>query len=331
MGEKYSSDLTQGLGEPSSPLEKFAQKVLEKLIEDGVPPIPSNYRVYFFNMLDDEPTEFKKQVYDMISIEETNEMEKDFEIEKKLKLSFKYTKALLQHSALMYKTSNKLKEILQMQLKEVAHIASPKVMEKLIKQLEKRLQAVTAKIDMELKTIKNIYSKNVEIIKEIESKSAFDAQYGVYNRQYFLKLLQKEIQQIEKFSHISSLIVLKVKNEVLDRFSEKSKIPLNRSIAKIMLKTSRRTDIVAHVGDNIFAMLLKHTDRIGAIKTVERLADMICNSAFFLEGEEVEIKIVAGIIEIKSEKTAEEYLQKAIEIMSEAEKNNTLYLVYEGE
>jgi diguanylate cyclase (GGDEF)-like protein len=331
MGDKYTSDLAKDLGEASSPLEKFSQKVLRKLIEDGVPPIPPNFRVYFFNLLDEEPEEFKQQVYELISIEETDEMEKDFEIEKKLKLSFKYMKALLQHTALMYKTSNRLKEILQTQIKEVSHIASPKVMEKLIKQLEKRLQSVTEKIDAELKTIKNIYSKNVEIIKEIESNSSFDAQYGVYNRQYFLKLLQKEIHQIEKFSHVSSLIVLKVKDEILNKFSEKSKIPLNRSIAKIMLKTSRRTDIVAHVDNNVFAMLLKHTDRIGAIKTVERLADTISNSAFFLEGEEIDIKVVAGITEIRSGKTAEEFLNKAIEIMREAEHNNTLYLVYEGE
>ena len=48
MEEKYSSNKILNLNEPSSPLEKFAKKVFDKLIEDGLPPLPSYYKVYFF-------------------------------------------------------------------------------------------------------------------------------------------------------------------------------------------------------------------------------------------------------------------------------------------
>ena len=64
MEEKYSNYTVKDLTEPSSPLEKFAKKVLDKLIEEGIPPIPSNYALYFFNLLEEEPLEFKKQVYE---------------------------------------------------------------------------------------------------------------------------------------------------------------------------------------------------------------------------------------------------------------------------
>ena len=105
---------------------------------------------------------------------------------------------------------------------------------------------------------------------------------------------------------------------------------LNRSVAKIMLKTSRRTDIVAHLGDGVFAMLLKHTDRIGAGRTVERLSDIINTSAIFLEGEEINIEIVAGIVEIISNEDVEVCLSHALEMMEKAQNDDVLYYVYEG-
>jgi PleD family two-component response regulator len=77
-------------------------------------------------------------------------------------------------------------------------------------------------------------------------------------------------------------------------------------------------------------MLLKHTDRIGACRTVERLSDIITNSAIFLEGEEITIQIVSGIVEIKIEDEVDSILQHALEMMQKAEKDGVLYYVYEG-
>ncbi|MEO1923373.1 MAG: diguanylate cyclase [Nautiliaceae bacterium] len=333
MGDKYSTPFTApDLSDATTPLEKFAKKVLDKIIEDGTPPIPYYYKIYFLNMLDEEPLEFRKQVYELMSIEESNELEKDFELEKKLKISFKYSKELLQHTALMYKISASVKDLIKKHLEEISHITSPKAMEKILNQLSMKIDNIYSKMENELKIVKQLYAKNVEIVKDIESNSMFDQRYGVYNKNYFLKILKKEIALIEKFAHTSSIVTIKLKDEVAEKLSnEKSRILANRSIAKIILKTSRRTDVVAHLGDGIFAMLLRHTDRIGAGKTVERLADMISNSAVFLEGEELELQIVAGVVEMKEKKTPDEYVANALEAMKKAEEENILYIVYEDE
>ncbi len=331
MDEKYSSLQAADLDEATTPIEKYAQKVLSKIIEDGVPPLPNYYRDYFYNMLENEPLEFRKHIYELLSLEDGNEFEKDFEYEKKIKLSFKYTKELLQRVAIVYKSSSSIKSLIESQLKEMGHITSPKALEKIIKSLEAKIEQLYKKLEKEQTAIKNLYAKNVELIKEIESNSLFDAKYGVYNKRYFLTTLQKEIKAIKNFKHISSLVTLKIKNSVIQGLSEKGKILVNRSLAKILLKTSRRSDIIAHLGDGVFAMLLKHTDRIGAGRTVERIADMVGNAAIFLEGEEVELSIVAGIVEIKEQKEAKEYLKLSYDVMKKAEEEDILYLIYEGE
>ena len=327
--QAYSS--IENINEPTSKLEKFAKKVFDKLIEENVPPIPSYYKIYFFNMLDEEPLEFRKQVYEIISLEETNELEKEIELEKQLKKTFKYLKEILHHSAILYKNSQLIKELVENYKKETDHIANPKMINKLFKNLEKKINIINSNYNNELSKIKNLYSKSVEILKEIENNSIYDSLYNIYNKKFFFKELEREIKLINKFKHKSSLVTLKIKDEILDSLkSEKSKILINRSVAKIILKTSRRTDIVAHLGDGIFGMLLKHTDRIGACKTVERLADMITNSSIFLEGEEININIVAGIVEIIQVEDAQTLLSLALKMMKKAQKDNVLYYIYEG-
>ncbi|NPA88272.1 MAG: diguanylate cyclase [Epsilonproteobacteria bacterium] len=329
---KFSSIEARDLNEAVSPLEKFAKKVFDKLIEEGVPPLPYYYRIYFFNMLDDEDINFRKHIYEMIAVEESNENEKDFELERKLKLSFKYSKELLQRTAMIYKNANTIKELLNKYADEISFIASPKALEKTLKQFEAKLETINKKLDLELNEVKKLYSKNIEVLKEIESNSMFDQRYGVYNKKYFLKIVQKEIKLIDKFSHVSSVVTIKIKDEILRQLkNEKNIILANRSVSKIILKTSRRTDTVAHLGEGIFAMLLKNTDRIGASKTIERLSDMISTASVFFEGEEVEIQIVGGVVEIKDKKDAKEYVENAINVMREAEEEGMLYKVYEGE
>jgi diguanylate cyclase (GGDEF)-like protein len=329
--DKLSSFTPHDLAEATSPLERFAKKVFDKLIQEGVPPLPYYYQIYFFNMLDDEDESFRKNIYEMISIEESNDNEKDFELERKLKLSFKYSKELLQRTALIYKNAINIKEILSKYKDEINYIASKNALEKILKQIYSKIETIDRKLDLELIEVKKIYTKNIEILKEIESNSMFDQRYGVYNKNYFLKIVEKEIKLIDKFFHVSSLVAIKIKDDILKQLSEKDKILANRSVAKIILKTSRRTDTIAHLGDGIFAMLLKNTDRIGASRTVERLADMISNATVFFEGEEVDLNIVGGIVEIKEKKDHIKYVENAITAMKQAEHDGMLYTIYEGE
>jgi len=330
MIDKYSNYTVKDLNEPTSPIEKFAKKVFDKLIEDGVPPIPSNYDLYFFNLLEDEEKNFKNQVCEILEIEDSRDIEKDLELEKKLKISFKYSKEILQRTALLYKLTKQLRGLLNDVSKQLIHIASPKVAEKYLQKLENNIEKISITMDKELKEIKENYSKNVEIIKDIESNSMFDMVYGVYNTKFFKRMLNNEIKIIKKFSHISSLITLKINENILNSLkNKKSPIILNRSVAKILLKTSRRSDIVAHMGNGVFSMLLKHTDRIGAEKTVERLADIISTSAVFIEGEEIEIKIVSSICEIKADSDSEELINKCLTLLETAQKEDKLYI--EGE
>jgi len=319
-----------GLNEASTEIEVFAKKVFDKLIEDNIYPIPYYYSIHFFNMLEDEPVEFKKSVMELIELEGTNELEEDLKFEQKLKQSFKYSKELVQNSASMYKLSSILKEKNKVYLKEIENVSTPQVFKTILLNSKKNIDIINKKLALSLQTMKELYSKNVSTLKEIEKESIFDSLYGLYNKNYFIREVKREIAQIQKFKHTSSVMVMKTSQSVMDKIKiDKNKIIVNRFIAKILLKTSRRTDIIAHLGDGVFGMLLKHTDKIGAMKTSERLSDMISNSAMFIEGDELEVKIVIGISEIFSDKNEENIIECVYKKLEEAEKEDTLYKICE--
>jgi len=318
------------LNEASTEIEKFAKKVFDKLMEEGVYPIPYYYSIYFFNMLEDESNEFKKSVMELIELEGSNELEEDLKFEQKLKQSFKYSKELVQNSAMVYKLSNMLKEKNSSYLKEIDNISTPQAFKNILLSSKKNAEAINQKMATSLKIIKDLYAKNVTTLKEIEKETIFDSVYGLYNKNYFLRELKREIAQIQKFKHTSSLIILKANSAVLNKLkSEKSKKVVNRFISKILLKTSRRTDIIAHLGNGVFGMLLKHTDRIGAMRTSERLSDMISTSSMFIEGDELEVKVVIGISEINSSKNEVEIMDCTYTKLSEAENEDQLYKICE--
>jgi len=332
MITKNDVNLSAELSEATTELEKFAKKVLDKMIGENIYPIPYYYNIYFFNMLEEEDEKFKKSVMEIIELESTNELEEDLKFEQLLKKSFTYSKKIVKDTSMVYKLTSLLKEKNQYFLKEVDSAATPQVFKNILLNSKKNIEIVNKKITQTLKEIKEIYAENLALLKEIDKESVFDSLYGIYNAKYFQKELQKEINQIKKLKHISSIIVLKAKDEVLNSLkNEKSKIVVNKMISRILLKTSRRTDIVAHLGDGKFGMLLKHTDRIGAIKTSERLADMISNSAMFIEDKELEIQINIGISEltINSPETIK-LLDCVYSKLEEAQKEDTLYKICEG-
>jgi diguanylate cyclase (GGDEF)-like protein len=332
MIKKQDVKLAIDLNEASTELELFAKKVLDKLIEENIYPIPYYYSIYFFNMLEEESPEFKKSVMEIISLESNNEIDESLKFEQQLKKSFQYSKKIVKDTSMIYKLASLLKEKNNYLLKEIDNIASPQAFKNILLNSKKNIDVINQKITQSLEELKEIYAQNISTLKEIEKESIFDSTYGIYNNKYFLSEVEKEISQIKSLKHISSIIILKVKDNIMNQLkSEKSKIIVNKMIARILLKTSRRTDIVAHLGDGKFAMLLKHTDRIGAMKTSERLSDMIMNSSMFIEDKELEIQIAIGISELTIDSETTKTIDCVYDKLEEAEKENQLYKICEGE
>lgn len=97
--------------------------------------------------------------------------------------------------------------------------------------------------------------------------------------------------------------------------SEKAKGLMVRTVARLLLKTSRRSDIVAHYGEGIFSMMLKHTDINNAQRAAERLYELVSTTNFFLGEQEIQLKIAIGLSELNPYRSVEETLACTLDAM----------------
>jgi diguanylate cyclase (GGDEF)-like protein len=313
----------------SSDIEIYAKEVLNALIADSLPPTPNNFSLYFDRLLEDKSENLRKQIHDMLELEDSNDSETTIELEKSLKQGFSSIKNILNTTANLYKNMSLMTKILEKRKEELSK--DPEISEAI--GIVTILEGDVSKLNSILKTqslqMKNSYDETAKIVKSVENETIFDNKFGVYNKRYLLTKIEQEIELISKFGHPSSLIMIELSKALkVTVKNEKALTLMTRTIARLLLKTSRRSDIVAHYGNGVFAMLLKHTDIPSAKKASERLCDLVSNSNFFLADREIQLRISIGITDIDTKHSVEEIIVSAMNGIEKAyESKNADYAV----
>jgi diguanylate cyclase (GGDEF)-like protein len=297
----------------SSDIEIYAKEVLDTLIADNIPPTPHNFSLYFDRLLEEKSDALRKQIQGMLELEEDNETETTIELEKSLKQGFSSIKNILNTTANLYKNMSLMTKILEKRKEELSK--DPEISEAIgiVTVLEGDVSKLNAILKTQSTQMKNSYDETAKIVKSVENETIFDNKFGVYNKRYLLTKIEQEIELIAKFNHKSSLIMIELSKTLRASVkNEKALTLMTRTIARLLLKTSRRSDIVAHYGNGVFAMLLKYTDIPSAKKASERLCELVSNSNFFLADREIQLRISIGITEIDTKHSVEEIVVSAM-------------------
>lgn len=320
---------TGSLSDPTSDLEIFAKEVLSALISDNLPPTPNNFALYFDRILEDKSESLRRQIGSILELEEDNHDEKSIELEKTLKQGFLSVKSILQLSATLYKNIALMEKILDKRKEEMKTIPTVAGASEILTSLSSDVGKLSGILKKQVSHMKNIYEETAGIVRQVENETIFDNQYGVYNKRYLLTKLEQERNLIDEFKHKSSLIAVRLSTATSTVIqSEKAQQLMIRTVARLLLKTSRRSDIVAHYGDGVFAMVLKHTDIESAKRASERLFDLVASSNFFLAEQEIQLRIAIGIAEISPSVGVEQTLVCTLNAMDEADNEPKLrYMV----
>ena len=300
--------------DPSSEVEIYAKEVLNALILDNIPPTPNNFSLYFDRLLEDKNEALRKQIHAMLELEENNEAESTILLEQSLKKGFVSIKNILGSTAGLYKNMSIMSKILAKRKKELSEHLEMKDAINIVATLEGDVSKLNSILKTQSTQIKTIYTDTAKIVKDVENETIFDNQFGVYNKRYLLTKIKQEIGLIKEFKHKSSLIMIEL-DRVLKKSvnNEKAFVLMTRTIARLLLKTSRRSDVVAYYGNGIFSMLLTHTDISSAKKASERLIDLVSNSNFFLADREIQLKISIGVTNINPNYSVEEIIVCALD------------------
>ncbi len=293
--------------EPTSDLEIYSKEVLKALIKDNLPPTPNNFSLYFDRLLEDKSENLRKQIMSMLELEENNDAENTILLEQSLKQAFGSVKSILNTTAGLYKNIALMTKILQKRKTELENSRDDVTLKSVIATLESDVSKLNDILKKQNANLKGQYDDTAKVIKNVENETIFDNKYGVYNKRYLLTKIEQEIALVNEFKHNSSLIMIELNKELLKEVkNEKATILMTRTIARLLLKTSRRSDTVAYYGNGQFSMLLKHTSVENAKKTSERLIDLVSSSNFFLADKEIQLKIAIGITDINPSNSVEE-------------------------
>ena len=307
------------MDEPSSDLEIYSKEVLNALILDNLPPTPNNFSLYFDRLLEDKSESLRKQIVSILELEEGNNEETTIILEKNLKKGFISVKNILTLAANLYKNMALMTKILDKRKEELGDIADAQEAQSVISILETDVSKLNTILKKQSSQMKALYAEAADIVKTVENETIFDNQFGVYNRRYLMTKIEREKELIREFKHKSSLIMIELSRELVESVDNKKALTLmTRTIARLLLKTSRRSDTVAHYGNGVFVMLLKHTDIQSAKKASERLCDLVANSNFFLADREIILKISIGITEVSPLYSVEEIIVSAMDAMERA-------------
>jgi len=318
-----SSTSAIDLNTPSSDIEIYSKEVLHSLIADNLPPTPNNFSLYFDRLLEEKSESLKKQIHSMLELEESNDAENTIQLEQSLKQGFSSVKSILGVTASLYKNMSLMTKILEKRKQELRKRPDIKGADDIITALEDDVAKLNSILKNQSSQMKSIYDDTAKIVKSVEQETIFDNQYGVYNKRYLLTKIEQERGLIKEFNHSSSLIMLELDKRLRTNVkNEKAILLMKRTIARLLLKTSRRSDIVAHYGNGIFSMLLKHTDIESAKKASERLSYLVSNSNFFLADREIQLQISIGVTDIDQEHTVEEIVVSAMDGIEKAYENS---------
>lgn len=152
--------------------------------------------------------------------------------------------------------------------------------------------------------------------KKVDNLEVQDFITEVYNRGFYLKSLQGEVERARRQRIPLSVVKLAIDDfyEIEQSLGEAVRDSLLKSLAELIAKTSRTNDLTCRTQMNEFAMVLPNCSRKGAALRAERLRRIVESSTLIESG--IKISISLGISEFPtmcdSPETLDETASKAL-------------------
>ena len=301
-------------------LDKIGRDVLIKLKKDSVPPLPNNFYGYFEDMLSLSDDDFKNEVFSLIESDTGTTSDDYLQVESKIKQNSQDLKTLLSNISTSYKSLTSVDKVSISSLSKIDSSNSYSEIVEAISELNGVIETSDKELSGKLKKIVTTFTKNVESTKNLFEDSIYEPKYQVFNNQYMHKIVKKEIELIKNFSHQSVLISLKVQGNILKSIKDdKKRVVLNKTVSKLMLKVTRRSDFIFHYKDDMFVILFKSMGIDGAKATSKRIQSIVDDTLFFVGDDELDLKLSIGISLIDTSLDENQNIELVIKALNKAD------------
>ena len=156
-----------------------------------------------------------------------------------------------------------------------------------------------------------------ERVEQLDLLAHEDSLVALPNRRGFMRALERIIDRVSRYQEKASMLFvdldgLKVIN---DSFGHQAGDEALVQVARLLVGGVRKSDVVARIGGDEFAILLGHSDEDSARETATRLVDLIAASDFRHGGQTMPLSVAIGAAAIHAEDTPETAMARADEEM----------------
>lgn len=136
-----------------------------------------------------------------------------------------------------------------------------------------------------------------ERLSQLRSQAVIDELTGVYNRRYLDEQLGVRLGEARRYETPFSLAILDLDHfkRVNDTFGHQFGDLVLRQTADVVRCQMRKEDILARYGGEEFAVVLPHTDRLGAAILAERIREAVADHTFADDSHSTRITMSLGV------------------------------------
>ena len=175
----------------------------------------------------------------------------------------------------------------------------------------------TEQLVAEISRLRGQVAQLQERVEQLDQLAHQDSLVSLPNRRGFMRVLERLVDRAKRYGEKSALLYVDLDGlkMINDTFGHKAGDEALIEVSELLVGGVRRSDVVARIGGDEFAILLGHADEISAHETANRLVDMIADCDFMHEGDPLPLSVAIGVAMIGAEDSPDEIMARADEEM----------------
>ena len=154
-------------------------------------------------------------------------------------------------------------------------------------------------------------------VEQLDELAHQDSLIKLPNRRGFMRELERLVDRGNRYGHSAAMLFVDLDGlkMINDTFGHLAGDEALIQVAQLLSGGVRRSDVVARIGGDEFAILLESASEASANETAARLENMVCDCDFTHDGDVLPLSVAIGVAMIDGEDTPQSVMDRADEEM----------------
>ncbi|MBV9528941.1 GGDEF domain-containing protein [Sphingomonas sp.] len=150
-------------------------------------------------------------------------------------------------------------------------------------------------------------------VEQLDTLAHQDSLCDLPNRRGFMRALERVIDRVKRYAQPAALLFVDLDGlkMINDNFGHCAGDEALIQVSRLLVGGVRRSDLVARIGGDEFAILVGQVEGADAHDTATRLVDLIAGCEFMHDGRALPLSVAIGVGMIQADDTPEAAIARA--------------------